>query len=1145
MSEDKDKIKDAEVLAGLTKKMDVLMKHVMTSSEGAAKSMRVFSSSAYEANEKFEQMVKTTFPKGNEMLLSMRDFNKDMVKDTELLTSTMKIKNKMLYEGKTMAQAELEVLYAMKVAKAEAAGASKAALKAMEMEYNVAVKNTELYEKLTKEQEKQEKLGLKIKETEDQRKKILEDINAKAQVFKDIMTDGRLAAGVFLNQMIKAKKEVMGVFNANREGGKTVSEAWSSTMKSMGDAFSFSATSMKDSKEVMSGVTEEMGSSGKATREARLEMAELAKTYGISNKEAGKLTATFANLPGASFETANNTLEFAGNLAKANGVAPGKVMKSIAADSQNIAKYSKDGGKNIASAAVAAQKLGMEMSDISSIAEGLLDFEASIEKQMEASAMLGKEINLDKARQLALEGDLAGMTKEILENVVSEAEWNQMNTLERQALAESMNMNAGQMSKMIKNQDELNNLTDEQAAGLADGSLTMDEILAGAGGTADKMWEMGKGVAGAVMGFSELKSASKEVVSTVGDIGKGLWGMVKKTMPALAGKMGGLGSKVKGVFSKKGPTKKDGSLDKRFKANKAPKPVKADKAAAASAGKKEEGGLKSTAEGLKAMGDKKVRDGIKNVALFGPAGLLATLAIPFMTAVALFGKKAGDGLIGLSKGLQGKGMGAGKVKDGNKNIALFGLAAIPALLSIPFLVAVALFGWLAGKGLMGLSEGLKGKGMGAGKVKTGIANLGLFGLAGGAAALAIPAMIAISLFGWLTGKGLIGLSKGLKKMANGEVAMGVVVVGAMALSMMALGAAAVLFAGAGAAGTALMVIALIALAAAILIMGILGTSGIGFIGVALVLALGVALLLMGFAVAIAAEGMAVLVEAFIGLFGAITMDNLLPIMMLGPALLIAGMGIIFFSGALVILAIAALFGAPALVTLAGAMFLLGLGIMLAAGGMALIASVLPSLVEGFSGLGAIGVPMLKFAGALMLMAPALFLFGAAATFALIPVGLLALAFIGIAVSMLLITGLMAPIAALAVIIAESFGAMGESIVLITSLVPAMFMLGTAVLGLAAGMTAFAFSGLLTLPTILSLIALSFVAPILIALGESINFDLGGGGKAEPKKEDNKMDTLIDEIRQLKAIASKGGTVEMDGQKVGEVIRLGLNTSGVS
>ena len=140
---------------------------------------------------------------------------------------------------------------------------------------------------------------------------------------------------------------------------------------------------------------------------------------------------------------------------------------------------------------------------------------------------------------------------------------------------------------------------------------------------------------------------------------------------------------------------------------------------------------------------------------------------------------------------------------------------------------------------------------------------------------------------------------------------------------------------------------------------------------------------------------------------------------------------------------------------------------------------------------------------------------------------------------------MAPIAALAVIIAESFGAMGESIVLITSLVPAMFMLGTAVLGLAAGMTAFAFSGLLTLPTILSLIALSFVAPILIALGESINFDLGGGGKAEPKKEDNKMDTLIDEIRQLKAIASKGGTVEMDGQKVGEVIRLGLNTSGVS
>ena len=143
----------------------------------------------------------------------------------------------------------------------------------------------------------------------------------------------------------------------------------------------------------------------------------------------------------------------------------------------------------------------------------------------------------------------------------------------------------------------------------------------------------------------------------------------------------------------KGPTKKDGSLDKRFKANKAPKPVKADKAAAASAGKKEEGGLKSTAEGLKAMGDKKVRDGIKNVALFGPAGLLALLAAPFMFVVSKVGKKAGDGLIGLSEGLKAKGMGASKVNSCTTFNTISGCSRI-----------IWMVGWKGSNGIIGRIE---------------------------------------------------------------------------------------------------------------------------------------------------------------------------------------------------------------------------------------------------------------------------------------------------------------------------------------------------------------------------------------------------------------------------------------------------------
>ena len=40
--------------------------------------------------------------------------------------------------------------------------------------------------------------------------------------------------------------------------------------------------------------------------------------------------------------------------------------------------------------------------------------------------MIGRDLNLQKARELALAGDLKGMTEEVLDNVVSESEWNEI-----------------------------------------------------------------------------------------------------------------------------------------------------------------------------------------------------------------------------------------------------------------------------------------------------------------------------------------------------------------------------------------------------------------------------------------------------------------------------------------------------------------------------------------------------------------------------------------------------------------------------------------------------------------------------------------------------------------------------------------------
>ena len=85
------------------------------------------------------------------------------------------------------------------------------------------------------------------------------------------------------------------------------------------------------------------------------------------------------------------------------------------------------------------------------ISESLLNFESSIENQLQASLLLGRQINLDKARQLALVGDQEGVMKEILKAVGGEAEFNKMNVIQRKALAESVGVNVEQLSRLVRN----------------------------------------------------------------------------------------------------------------------------------------------------------------------------------------------------------------------------------------------------------------------------------------------------------------------------------------------------------------------------------------------------------------------------------------------------------------------------------------------------------------------------------------------------------------------------------------------------------------------------------------------------------------------------------------------------------------------
>ena len=86
-------------------------------------------------------------------------------------------------------------------------------------------------------------------------------------------------------------------------------------------------------------------------------------------------------------------------------------------------------GKNprlISDAVTTAKSLGFELSKIEQISSSLLQFESSIEAELEAELLLGKNINLEKARQFALDNNLAGVAREIAKEAGTAAEFGNM-----------------------------------------------------------------------------------------------------------------------------------------------------------------------------------------------------------------------------------------------------------------------------------------------------------------------------------------------------------------------------------------------------------------------------------------------------------------------------------------------------------------------------------------------------------------------------------------------------------------------------------------------------------------------------------------------------------------------------------------------
>ena len=232
------------------------------------------------------------------------------------------------------------------------------------------------------------------------------------------------------------------------------------TTQLRGDLASASAEFQKfglTGKEAMTATSEIANNFGTSVQEsAKLSknVRDVSIVTGTSIEQSAELVGLFTQTRHLTGEQAQNLLISTTALANANDVAPDKVLAEVAQNTEFFAKFASDGGENILRAAVQAKKLGLELSAVAGIADGLLNFQESLNNEITASVMIGRDLNLQKARELALSNDIEGAMAEVVKQVGSEHEFNKLNALERKALADAVGVQTSDLEKLVSKEKE-------------------------------------------------------------------------------------------------------------------------------------------------------------------------------------------------------------------------------------------------------------------------------------------------------------------------------------------------------------------------------------------------------------------------------------------------------------------------------------------------------------------------------------------------------------------------------------------------------------------------------------------------------------------------------------------------------------------
>jgi hypothetical protein len=203
------------------------------------------------------------------------------------------------------------------------------------------------------------------------------------------------------------------------------------------------------------------GTNVNLSKEQLAAYTELNKVAGIQKETLGALSKIGL---GFGQDLKGQTASFLGQV-KASAAQKGllinerQLMNEIGKLSSGTLILFRGQSSELAKAAVAAKALGTDLATIDKVSSSLLNFEQSIGDQFEAELLTGRDLNLERARALALNNDLAGVAQELANQGIKAADYAGMNRIQQESLAKSLGLSRDEMSKMLMEQEAMSKLS--------------------------------------------------------------------------------------------------------------------------------------------------------------------------------------------------------------------------------------------------------------------------------------------------------------------------------------------------------------------------------------------------------------------------------------------------------------------------------------------------------------------------------------------------------------------------------------------------------------------------------------------------------------------------------------------------------------